>query len=462
MPTSPAAPAGAGTFKVAITRPSHSHATTTTPTTASVTSTTTTLTAAALQSSLNPSSRLLPTSEVSFSDYATTEHVAMRSDIQSTRPHSSLPPPPSTEKFLHSDKTAASSSSNDSNNMAAPSLSPRSLPLPPSPPFQYDFDNENDHDNDLDDANDSDSSSPPPARYFRSESDSNNSRKPVIHQQSLPFRTTIQSPSTPNARPHTSSGIANSAPLMQRAHSSPGVDSLGRFVAPQYHSSHSAPRRPASPLSAGSRRRSPLRSAMEESYPSWSGLAIEPNIPEHAELDLSEDYSQMSPIPSYHTTFPRSRRRPTSPLHPSASAPSLNFNSSNMRAVSPHTTGTHSPGSSSEKRYYINESYPTGFSYSYSSASSMPSTPSSLRSRSPSISSLETIEDSPDAEEAAMNAAEEEAKYRVDESLETGEVRRRGSLEIRGSTLRSNKERKRWSVCGAERRADFSLEVIEE
>jgi hypothetical protein len=54
---------------------------------------------------------------------------------------------------------------------------------------------------------------------------------------------------------------------------------------------------------------------------------------------------------------------------------------------------------------------------------------------------------------------EEEARQRGDED---GEGRRRSSLELRGSNLRSNKERKRWSVCGGERRADFSLEPIEE
>lgn len=459
MPTeAPDARAGTGTgnFKGATTGSlSHTHRhTATTPT--AVTSTTTSVTRFATSTAPRPlldfspthhilSSRQTSIPKVSYSDYSNIEHVTMIPSVQLTLPNS--PPLPQSENATHSDSVNTPSAS-----MAAPALSPRNLPLPPSPPFQYDSDNEND------DANDSDNASPPPARYYR-ESDSSISRKPVIHQQSLPFRTTTHTPSTPNTRPHTSSGIAAAAPLMQRAHSSPGVDSLGRFVTPQYHS---APRRPASPLSAGSRRRSPLRSAMEESYSSWSGLAMEPNIPEHAELDLSEDYSHMSPMPSYHTTFPRSRRRPTSPLHPSASAPSLNIMSGSTRAVSPHTTGTSSPGSGTEKRYFANESYPTGFSYSYSSAGSMPSTPSSLRSRSPSISSLETIEDSPDAEEAAMNAAEEDAKYRVDESMESGESRRRGSLEIRGSTLRSNKERKRWSVCGAERRADFSLEVIEE
>ena len=92
----------------------------------------------------------------------------------------------------------------------------------------------------------------------------------------------------------------------------------------------------------------------------------------------------------------------------------------------------------------------------------MPSTPTSLRSRSPSISSLETIEDTPEAEEAAILEAEEMAKLRAEESDGTAELRRRGSLDARGGGLRSNKERKRWSVCGAERRADFSLEPIEE
>lgn len=288
-----------------------------------------------------------------------------------------------------------------------------------------------------------------PANLARGDSEPNISVKPVIHQ--LPFRARNQSPSTSMPRPHTSMGLT--MPLMQRAHSSPGVDSSGRLVTPGY----GTPRRPASPLSTG-RRRSPLRSTMEESYPvSWSGLAIEPNIPEHAELDLSElseELSSLSPLPTYHHTFPRSRRRPTSPLHASASAPSLNHRF-DLRSLSPHTAGTASP----QARYYTSEPYPNSFS----STSSMPSTPSSFRSRSPSISSLETIEDTPDAEEAARVAAEEELKDRSETGdSESSELRRRGSLELRGSSLRSNKERKRWSVCGAERRADFSLEPIEE
>lgn len=276
-------------------------------------------------------------------------------------------------------------------------------------------------------------------------------------KESLVIRTTnpIQpsTPSRPRAgspqrkmRPLSGSAIAGIPPPMQRAHSSPGVDSSGRYIHP-----YGTPRRPVSPLPSH-RRRSPLRSTMEESYPggsSWSGLNMEPNIPENEELELSElDLSHPSPISSYSNTFPRSRRRTNGPLHQSASAPSLH-----ARAMSPGYAGRTSPSPSIAAQRFTNEPYPM---YSFSSASSIPSTPTSLRSRSPSISSLETIEDSPDAEEAAMMEAEE-AKV----VLEDGEPRRT-SLEVRGNNLRSNKERKRWSVCGAERRADFSLEPIEE
>ncbi|KAJ9659868.1 hypothetical protein H2198_002937 [Neophaeococcomyces mojaviensis] len=340
-----------------------------------------------------------------------------------------------TERLTHPTEMSGESSTNTSMASSNTGLSPKDISLPPSPPFDSD--------------DDSDTPARRPARFKRGGSESNISTRPIIHQ--IPIRPRNQSPSTLMPRPHTSVGLA--LPMkMERAHSSPGVDSSGRFITLGY----TVPRRPASPLSSG-RRRSPLRSAMEESFPvSWSGLNIEPNIPEHAELDLSSfadgDLSQLSHVPAYHNTFPRSRRRPASPLHTSASTPTLY---SSARASSPHTTGTSSPST----RYYTNEPYPTTFTFS--SASSMPSTPSSFRSRSPSISSLETIEDSPDAEEAAQVAADEDAKYRAEEADPSGGTRK-SSLDSRGATLRSNKERKRWSVCGAERRADFSLEPIEE
>ncbi|ETN43558.1 uncharacterized protein HMPREF1541_02717 [Cyphellophora europaea CBS 101466] len=312
---------------------------------------------------------------------------------------------------------------------ARPHILPKDIKLPPSPPGEEEdaFGNSSPRPT---------ASSPgivfPPTTAINTLSSS--------ASVSLPYRPRTQSPSRPAMRPHTATG----APMMQRAHSSPGVDSSGRFVTPSFVT----PRRPTSPLNGG-RRRSPLRPSVEDSYNSWSGLSIEPNIPENEELEITFDSDyQTSPVPSYSNTFPRSRRRPTSPLHQSASAPSLY-----ARGGSPGHSRSVSPSFVASK--YMTEPYPTY----YSSASSVPSTPTSIRSRSPSISSLETIEDTPDAEEQAM-LDEEDA--RRSEDGDGADMRRRSSLEIRASNLRSNKERKRWSVCGAERRADFSLEPIEE
>jgi hypothetical protein len=105
-----------------------------------------------------------------------------------------------------------------------------------------------------------------------------------------------------------------------------------------------------------------------------------------------------------------------------------------------------------------------GYSTAYPS-SSIPSTPTSARSRSPSISSLETIPDSPDAEEAALEAERIAQLKAAADAAEGGENKGRGSLDvpIRGRTLSgfgSRDKRKRWSVCGAERRQDLDLETI--
>ena len=109
------------------------------------------------------------------------------------------------------------------------------------------------------------------------------------------------------------------------------------------------------------------------------------------------------------------------------------------------------------------------------SSSSIPSTPTSFRSRSPSISSLETIEDSPDAEQEAQEADTiARLKAAVDKETERESARRRGSLDVPGQTsgrmmlgtngfglaYGSRDKRKRWSVCGAERRGDLDLETI--
>lgn len=95
----------------------------------------------------------------------------------------------------------------------------------------------------------------------------------------------------------------------------------------------------------------------------------------------------------------------------------------------------------------------------------MPSTPISVRSRSPSISSLETIPDSPDAEEAAIEADRIALLKAAADAEDGGETKGRSSLDTptRGRTMvgfGTRDKRKRWSVCGAERRGDFDLETI--
>ena len=89
-----------------------------------------------------------------------------------------------------------------------------------------------------------------------------------------------------------------------------------------------------------------------------------------------------------------------------------------------------------------------------------------MRSRSPSISSLETIPDTPDAEAEAIEADRiAKLKAAADRASEGEEGSRRSSLEVPGSTGRTfgfgkRDSRKRWSVCGAERRQDLDLETI--
>jgi hypothetical protein len=259
------------------------------------------------------------------------------------------------------------------------------------------------------------------------------------------------------------------APPMARAHSSPGMDSSGRMLIPNNI------RRPSSPLGPPQgRRRSPLRSAMEEPYPTYNyasgGLNISQPIAEYSELDITPRASVIpedseappSPLllPAFNNTFPRSRRRPSSPLHQVASAPSFATPTNTTSPISSHSSPLIGPSTK------FNEPYPSSntFPYSYSfGSSSMPSTPTSMRSRSPSISSLETIPDDTDAEEAAL-AFEAERIAALKAAAEEGEEavkdepRRRTSLDVPGRP--GNSKRKRWSVCGAERRGDLDLETI--
>ncbi len=89
-----------------------------------------------------------------------------------------------------------------------------------------------------------------------------------------------------------------------------------------------------------------------------------------------------------------------------------------------------------------------------------------MRSRSPSISSLETIPDTPDAEAEAIEADRiARLKAAADREKEGTEGVRRSSLDVPGGSGRAlgfgkRDSRKRWSVCGAERRGDLDLETI--
>lgn len=287
----------------------------------------------------------------------------------------------------------------------------------------------------------------------------------------LPTRPRNRSPYSRHLRSRSSA----STPTMTRAHSSPTMDTF----ASAYPSSPLG--RPSSPHYSSVRRASPLRHSIEESY-SFSGIDIDETIEEHDELDIKPRPRAMAegegsinawpPGSPYSTgTFPRSRRTPPSPLQhlmPSSLGSQHSLNSPvklKTYSSSPALRSNLSPVSSPK----YNEAYPSSGPYalSISTASSMPSTPTSFRSRSPSISSLETIPDSPDAEQEAIEQLEKDkdeiAKLKA--AIER-EGSRRGSFEgARGRGMfkdfGSNQDkRKRWSVCGAERRGDIDLETI--
>ncbi|CAG7960606.1 unnamed protein product [Penicillium olsonii] len=247
---------------------------------------------------------------------------------------------------------------------------------------------------------------------------------------------------SPLARSHLRSrslaGIPG-MPSMTRAYSSPGLDSRGRYI----FINGRAP---------DAKRNLPLQMRPDDHVESRMGsLNISETISENAELETYPRSPSQSGSPVLMAqTFPRiGRLRSTSPL--------------------PYNSGPlHSPPALGGK---YNEAYPVNSGSSVSSMS-IPSTPTSLRSRSPSISSLETIPDIPDAENEAMEddrIAELKAAADAADAASNAN-RRRGASDApnsfsttRGGTgsygARSDK-RKRWSVCGAERRQDLDLETI--
>ncbi|KAI1118937.1 hypothetical protein F5Y14DRAFT_185155 [Nemania sp. NC0429] len=222
---------------------------------------------------------------------------------------------------------------------------------------------------------------------------------------------------------------------MGRTRSMPGVDGAGRILYPPQV-------RPASPSGYPSGYR-PSRKHVDEAYPPPSPVRSSVLDGDRRPVERSGSPISVNALQS-HT-------RPSSPLRYGAypSTPSFTF-------PGPPSSGTASPS-------FRSETSAAGYSLSYY-PSSVPSTPTSMRSRSPSISSLETIPDTPDAEEEALEAERIAQLKAAADAADGGDSKGRTSLDvpIRGRTLGigSRDKRKRWSVCGAERRGDLDLETI--
>ncbi|KAF1836323.1 hypothetical protein BDW02DRAFT_567215 [Decorospora gaudefroyi] len=323
-----------------------------------------------------------------------------------------------------------------------------------------------------------------PARQVSNSSDSRMAeRRPSTpRSQTDPPLDTLSSLASPYAQPRNRSPYARShlrshsgsgspsAPPMTRAHSLPTVMHTASSL--MLSPSPMSLARPTSPLPSPKRTRSPR--AMEPrphttgpperygsgfrpaSTGSFEGAPSVCDISEDAELELTPRAGTTTTVSSlYSSTGSLSRRRrPASPLY-HVSVP-FGLPPTSTPSVSTPTSAASSPLLAPSR---FNENYPASIA-----SSSIPSTPTSMRSRSPSISSLETIEDSPDAEEEAIEA-DRIAKLKAAAEREDDGEQRRSSLDVpegRGRSLGFGKRdsRKRWSVCGAERRGDLDLETI--
>ena len=260
---------------------------------------------------------------------------------------------------------------------------------------------------------------------------------------SLPYRPRTASPlSVGHTRSRSAAGLAMP---MSRTQSMPGVSGSGRIL-------YSPQLRPASPSNSGSpsRVRAP-RKPVDAAFPPIS--PVRTSVLDHDKKPALERSS--SPVLGGPSTLTSTRLR-------SSSSPFRNVPPPSSSALSLLPSTPSSISSISPLRSY------DAFSTSYGgSLSSVPSTPTSTRSRSPSISSLETIPDTPDAEEAALEAerlAQLNASAEAMEGSDTADAKGRQSMDAppRGRTMSygSRDKRKRWSVCGAERRGDLDLETI--
>lgn len=282
-------------------------------------------------------------------------------------------------------------------------------------------------------------------------------RSPTMSPPTIPYRPRNTSP---YSRGHLRSRSTASplAPPMSRAQSMPRVNAAGNMLT-------SLPHRPSSPAGSPSRVRTP-RKPVDEVFPGLPSRGLE-DITEtgslssdgHTPTPHDRSSSPLGYPPS--SSLPR-RRRPSSPLRygsqQNTPAGALTPTTPNSAASSPLYQSSRYEPFVSANSYYGAFSYPGSFA-----SSSVPSTPTSARSRSPSISSLETIPDSPDAEKAALEADRIAQLKAAADAADGAEAK--ASLEVataRGRTLGlgSRDKRKRWSVCGAERRGDLNLDTI--
>ncbi|KND94945.1 hypothetical protein TOPH_00213 [Tolypocladium ophioglossoides CBS 100239] len=257
----------------------------------------------------------------------------------------------------------------------------------------------------------------------------------------IPYRPRTASPLSAGSHSRSRS-VASLALPMSRTQSMPGVSGSGRIL-------YSPQLRPASPSESPSRLRTP-RKPVDDAFPTSS--PVRASVLD-AERRPTPPERSSSPILGSATASLARLRRPSSPFQSAVH--------SGSSSLSPLPSTPSSNSSASSFRAYDAFAGPYG-----GSLSSVPSTPTSARSRSPSISSLETIPDSPDAEEAALEAERlAQLKAAADAADgDAGEPKGRSvpDVPVRGRTMSfgSRDKRKRWSVCGAERRGDLDLETI--
>ncbi|KAL8946382.1 MAG: hypothetical protein Q9222_007212, partial [Ikaeria aurantiellina] len=236
---------------------------------------------------------------------------------------------------------------------------------------------------------------PPPKRRSTAPDSPTDSPTPSKTTISLPIRPRNRSPfARTHVRSRSSNSLLSVAPQMARAHSSPVP---GTDIRPSFPTTA----RPSSPLGPPGRRRSPLRRTSDEPFSSFSNqIDIGETISENHELDLTPRAQRenrgsfgsagssdgggipSSPLLNMHNTFPRTRRRPLSPFQSSfsssaSSSPSYHLN---PPTSAPLRTSSSSPALNAAQQQQFNEPFPSNSSFS---SSSIPSTPTSFRSRSP-------------------------------------------------------------------------------